>query len=155
VRRGQVRIVEALIMLAMLVVILSASLRAYKVPAGGDIRELEKIGVSALAFLDQEGLLDRSVINREWGVFKVGLKSLLPPDVEFIAVFYNVTLSGNMTFSLTRISPPIKSATYVQAGGTRETVTVEYLFTPVSEEEGAVFTPVLVRLTLVRGVSVE
>ena len=152
--KGQIRIIEALIMLAITFSVFLVATELNR-PAGQaaerGIERLEEIGLLALKFLDQEGLLDRVVVTERWGVFKVGLESILPADVGFIAVFYNVTLTSNLTTSLVKISPTIRSAGHVNPEKAREVATIEYLFAPVYEGSPPSLRLVLVRLTLVRG----
>ena len=93
-KRGQIRIIEALIACIILVAGLSASIIFSSIYTIAKASELEEVGVNVLHVLDNSGVIRKIIQNQgNWASeFKELMGTLLPPET-----FYNLTLFSSIT----------------------------------------------------------
>ena len=85
-KRGQIRIIEALIACMILVAGLSASIIFSSIYTVAKASELEEVGINVLHVLDNSGVIRKIIQNQgNWeSEFKELMRTLLPPET-----FYN------------------------------------------------------------------
>jgi len=93
-KRGQIRIIEALIACIILLAGLSASIIFSSIYSVAKASELEEVGINVLHVLDNSGVIREVIQNQNnWeSEFKELMGTLLPPET-----FYNLTLFSSIT----------------------------------------------------------
>jgi len=93
-KRGQVRVIEALITCLILLAGLSAAVSFSNLSTTAGASELEEVGVNVLHVIDNSGIIERVLQNQgNWeSEFKELMRTLLPPET-----FYNLTLISSIT----------------------------------------------------------
>jgi hypothetical protein len=90
--RGQMRVIE--VILASFIVISALSFvtvfAVTPTTPGFEISDIEKMGLSVLHDMDQQGLLAQMVYSRNWRDLRTILKITLPIDVYFNLEIYNL-----------------------------------------------------------------
>lgn len=124
-RRGQIRVVEA-ILASVIVVFAVAFIDLFAVTPVSpkyESSELEKIGYNVLHDLDEERLLARFVNNAEWMNLTAALAASLPTDVYFNLTVYDVSgkvvNDQTISYGASRVftgSAYVASVTYVVPG---------------------------------------
>jgi hypothetical protein len=88
--KGQMRVIETIIASFIIVAALAfvSIFAASPESFGLEMKDLEKMGYSALHDLDQQGVLRQLVYNDQWSDLRTILKITLPNDV-----YFNLTIS--------------------------------------------------------------
>lgn len=124
-KKGQMRIIETILASFVIVVALSFVSFFAIVPTSPkyEVADLERMGLSALHDLDQNGLLTRFIYNGEWKNITAALGVMLPVNICFNMTVYNLDggkvnteliFRGNTETFMT--SRNVVSITYVLVG---------------------------------------
>jgi len=93
-RRGQMRIIEALIACVLMFLCLSVSIFFSNVYKVTEATELEEAGLNVINTLDDPGVIEKVILKQDgWdSQLKSLIENLLPPDT-----FYNLTIYSSVT----------------------------------------------------------
>jgi len=115
-RKGQIRIIESFLAIA---VVFSAMLVSITFPSTPDLskqRSLASMGMQALIKLDTDGRLGNMILQRDWTSMRTALDVLLPTGVSF-----NLTVYDEASQAIN--SEVIQNSNLLG----RETVSVQYI----------------------------
>ncbi len=147
-RRGQARIFDALIAIAILFPF-ATYLQTYRSPGEYQNPDLYRLGTEVFVSLDYKGTLSQRVAAGDWLRLREAIKGSLPSDVSFILTVYNITWPTGNPLLLNLVQVPNSNIGYgslILSGQVTINYTVTIVVTGSSRLQGF-----LLSLTLMRG----